>query len=49
MLLADPDISDIAHGKRGFPDLEMVPAWFLGLCPGDFRSYLYLRGCIGTT
>lgn len=44
MLLAEPDMSDIAHGKRGFPDLEIVPVWFLGLWPGDFRSYLYLRG-----
>jgi len=26
MLLAEPDISDIGHGKRGFPDLEIVPA-----------------------
>ena len=40
MLLAVPDMSDTAHGKCGFPDLEMVPARFFGLCPDDFKSYL---------
>ena len=40
MLLAEPDMSDTVHGKRGFPDLEMVPALFFGLRPGDFKSYL---------
>jgi len=37
--------SDIDHGNRGFTDdLDIVPPWFFGLCPGDFKSYVNFRG-----